>query len=81
MPLADRISGDRQQRNRMASVSVTTERSLAIDRLKGLLILLIVIGHNSLMMTAFPDFQRLIYLFHVQSFFLLSACLSKQLPD
>ncbi len=65
----------------MASVSVTTERSLAIDRLKGLLILLIVIGHNSLMMTAFPDFQRLIYLFHVQSFFLLSACLSKQLPD
>lgn len=55
--------------------------SMAIDRLKGILILLIVIGHNSLITSVFGDFRRMVYLFHVQSFFLLSACLSKGLPD
>lgn len=65
----------------MASAPVTAEQSLAIDRLKGLLILMIVIGHNSLITTAFPDFRRILYLFHVQSFFLLSACLAQGLPD
>jgi fucose 4-O-acetylase-like acetyltransferase len=60
--------------------AATAGESLAIDRVKGLLILLIVIGHNSLITTAFPDFRRMIYMFHVQSFFLLSACLSQGLP-
>lgn len=65
----------------MSRSLVTAEQSLAIDRLKGLLILMIVIGHNSLITTAFPDFRRILYLFHVQSFFLLSACLAQGLPD
>jgi len=55
--------------------------SPAVDRLKGLLIVLIVIGHNALVTAAFPDLRRMLYLFHVQSFFLLSACLSKGVPD
>jgi len=55
--------------------------SIAVDRLKGILILLIVIGHNGLITSAYDDFRRMLYLFHVQSFFLLSACLSKGLPD
>lgn len=55
--------------------------SIAVDRLKGILILLIVIGHNVLITSEYGDFRRMLYLFHVQSFFLLSACLSKRLPD
>lgn len=42
-----------------------------IDTLKGILIVLIVIGHNVLLSTLFPEFRSQIYNFHVAGFMLL----------
>ena len=52
----------------MENFYLTREQSLAI---KGLLIFLIVLGHNAVFTNALPESFLYIYLFHVQAFFML----------
>ena len=42
-----------------------------VDAFKGLLILLVVVGHNSFITRGMPDFNKLLYTFHVFLFFYL----------
>ena len=55
--------------------------SMAIDKIKGVLIVLIVVGHNFLITSSVPGLYRILYCFHVGGFFLLSACLSRHPSD
>ena len=54
---------------------------MTIDKIKGVLIVLIVVGHNFLITSAVPGLYRILYCFHVGGFFLLSACLSRHPSD
>ena len=58
-------------------VKMPIKRDSAVDNLKGVIIILVIIGHNSLLnsfKTPFTDFlQGYIYLFHMPLFFGLSA--------
>ena len=58
-----------------------SDPSMVIDKIKGVLIVLIVVGHNFLIMSSVPGLYRILYCFHVGGFFLLSACLSRHPPD
>ena len=58
-----------------------SDPSTTIDKIKGILIVLIVVGHNVLITSAVPDLYRVLYCFHVGGFFLLSACLSRHPAD
>lgn len=58
-----------------------SDPSMAIDKIKGVLIVLIVVGHNFLITSSVPGVYRILYCFHVGGFFLLSACLSRHPPD
>lgn len=46
-----------------------------LNAAKGLFILFIVLGHNTLLNESFPNLNRFLYYFHVHVFFLLSALL------
>jgi len=54
---------------------------MTIDKIKGVLIVLIVVGHNFLITSFLPELYRILYCFHVGGFFLLSACLSRHPSD
>ena len=52
-----------------------TERRDTLDCAKGILIFLIVVGHNHQLVDAFPSGRWFLYNWHVYSFFLISAFL------
>lgn len=52
-----------------------------LDSLKGLLIILMVIGHSDCFREAFPFFYKFIYSFHMPVFFLLSGYFAKPLTE
>jgi len=58
-----------------------SEPPMTIDKIKGVLIVLIVVGHNFLITSFVPELYRVLYCFHVGGFFLLSACLSRHPSD
>ena len=49
-----------------------------VNALKGVFMILIIIGHNVTLTAALPGLSKFLYGFHVQSFFVLSAMLSKR---
>ena len=59
------------------TIGETRLASHEVDALKGIFIFLIILGHNVTLTTALPGLGKLLYSFHVQGFFVLSALLSK----
>lgn len=52
-----------------------------LDSLKGLLIILMVIGHSDCFRETFPYFYKFVYSFHMPVFFLLSGYFAKPLTE
>lgn len=58
---------------------MTAPKSAAIDIVKGVLILIVIAGHNEALMQSAPWARRLFYYFNTQCFFLLSSLLDAKL--
>lgn len=62
----------------MASAPLLSADRGTIDRIKGVLILAVIAGHNDAVSLHAPWLRQLAYYFHVQGFFLLSSFLDTQ---
>ena len=58
----------------LAIADVATRRDESIDVARGIAIILVVLGHNRALSSAWPALVATIFLFHVPLFFFLSGC-------